>query len=622
MRIIRILLILLFAMASTVNYANEDALSQMYDLANQTVSQRSEEQHLKDINSVLLQAANDQHVAALANILKADYYIFQEDFTKAEQFLVKAKPAVDLIQSDKLNNEYQFAQIFLMRSNSDIDGAIEIGEGLYKKVIESWPKHKLSHLVLELAYVKSFKYKYDEALQLMEKALDYSYESDDPFQIAETYNMFGILYSELNDETSANRYYQKAVEVLEKNPGLSTNTYLYTNLADSYRELKEYDQAIRYLDKSEAMAKADKDDAAISFAYQMRGRLLTEQKNYQEAVKYLLQAEELTRQIGEKLFRYEIHSEIAYAYLKLDQLDKAEHHLIIAEENAGKQSETDKYFIENIRALLLFKKGNYKDAYDALSESYDNYVKQFNADLTRVSNLSREQLDQAQLNYDNKLLARENELNAKNAEESRRFNLALWVLVALLVLSMLVLFWFMYRFRKLAIKNKKLALTDNLTRMPNRRHIFRKLGDYHSQSEQGKFSYSVIIFDIDHFKAINDKFGHSIGDKVIQATKDICQLIVRDSDTIGRIGGEEFLVILPETAVEDAYRIAERIREQFENYDFEALAKGLKVTSSFGVTEYTSDDDNLDLVINRADRLLYKAKHEGRNKVFANLVQG
>ncbi len=621
MRILRIVLALLVIMVSSVLDANEEALSKMYDLANQSVTQRAKAQHLEDINQTLVLASEDQHLAALGNILKASYYIFQEDFIKAQQFLIKAKPSVDLIQSEKLSNEYQFAEIFILRSSSDIDGAMVIGESLYKKVIESWPKHKLSHLVLELAYVKSFKYKYDEALQLMEKAMDYAYESDDPFQIAETYNMFGILYSELNDETSANRYYQKAVEVLERNPGLSTNTYLYTNLADSYRVLKNYDEALKYLNKSEELAAADKDDAAMSFAFQMRGRLLSEQKKYAEALKYLLQSEELIGQIGEDLFRYEIHSEISYAYLKLDQVDKAEKHLAIAEKHAGKQGETDKYFIENIRALLLYKKEQYKESYDALAESYDNYVKQFNDDLTRVSNLAREELEEAQLNFDNKLLAKENELNAKNAEESQRYNVMLWVLVVLLVLSILVLFWFMYRFRKLAIKNRKLALTDNLTRMPNRRYIFRKLDDYHNQSEKGKFSYSVIIFDLDHFKAINDRFGHNIGDKVIQATKDICQIILRDTDTIGRIGGEEFLILLPETTVDDAYKIAERIREQFEGYDFESLAAGLKVTSSFGVTEYTDEDQNLDFVINRADRLLYKAKHDGRNKVFANIVQ-
>nr|WP_227551307.1 GGDEF domain-containing protein [Kangiella sp. HZ709] len=554
---------------------------------------------------------------ALSNILKAHYYLTQEDFNKAREFLIKAKPLVDLIQSDKLTNEYLFANMFVLRSSSEIDAAIEIGETLYKKVMESWPKHKLSHLVLEQAYLKSFKYKYDESLDLLKLALDYSYESNDPFQVAETYNLFGIIYSELNDESSANEYYKKAVDIVELHPGLSRNTYLYTNLADSYRVLKDFDDASFFLDKSEKLAKEDEDVAGLAFSYQMRSRLLVDQKDYANALNYLKQAQEISDKIGEKLFNYEIHSELAYLYLMMDQLDKAEEHLDIAAANDSKQNDSDKFYMEGIRSSILYEKGLYKEAYDKLEESYENYRTQFNDDLVRVSNLSREQLDQAQLNFDNKLLAKENELTAKNMKESERFNLLLWILIGLLLLSAIILIVYIYRYRQLAIRNRHLAYTDNLTRLPNRRHVFLQIEEYHKKSKHSSFQYSVIIFDIDHFKGINDRFGHHIGDKVIKATKDICESTLSASDVVGRIGGEEFLILLPKTNETEAYRVADKIREQFENYDFGNLAEGLKVTASFGVAEVRTSDQNVDVLINRADRLMYEAKNTGRNRVMA-----
>jgi diguanylate cyclase (GGDEF)-like protein len=178
-------------------------------------------------------------------------------------------------------------------------------------------------------------------------------------------------------------------------------------------------------------------------------------------------------------------------------------------------------------------------------------------------------------------------------------------------------FWLLMKYRRTARKNHEMALTDNLTELPNRRQMFRKLDNEHEKTESGKSVYSLIIFDIDHFKTINDRFGHRIGDKVINRLASITRHTLREEDTIGRISGEEFLIILPDTGVEDAINIAERLNEQFANADFDDLAEGIHLTASFGVTEYMHEDENLDMVINRADRLLYRAKKEGRNRVIS-----
>ena len=582
--------------------------------------ERSQDSYYKKINKLLNNPNIDNHSQALANVLMADFYILKDEFKQAKEHLNIAKPLLETVQSDELQHEYDAVNIFILRSEGNLQQATTLAQQLYRQVKESWPKHKLSNLVLEYAYLLSFQYKYNEALEQLEVALVHAFESNDPHQITETYNVFGILYSDLNDNPSAIMYFEKAIDMMEKHPELTQNSYLYTNLADSYRLAKEYDKSKALLDKSFEQATKDNDVSAISFVHQMRNRLLVDQGDYEGALNHLLVAKQLNEQLGEELFNYEIHTELTYIYLKLGKMDDAKFHLEFAEQHSEKQGDNDRYYIERLRAEILFTEGKFEEAYENLYKSYKNYRIQFNDNLTHVSNISREHLDQERLSFENKLLEQENSLNAQYVKESKKYSMIQWLLIGLLIVVIAIAIWMMMRFRKLAADNQRIALTDNLTKMPNRRHVFRTLQEFHSGTEGGKKTYSIILFDLDHFKSINDRFGHNVGDKVIQATNDICRAILREQDTIGRIGGEEFLIILPDTKLNDAYNIAERIREHFEGYNFEHVAQGLKVTSSFGVTEYLPDDETLDLVINRADRLLYKAKNEGRNRVFCSFI--
>lgn len=615
--VIRILLFFLFLLGSSLAVADDEVLAQLYDLSKASMSKQNKNEYLLEIDKKLALDPQDKHVIALSNILKSQYYLLREDFAAANQLLDISKPTVETLGSESLQNEYDFARIFVLRSSSQISEAIELTNKLYTKVKETWPKHRLSHLILELSYLKIFEYRYDESLQDLELALDYSFESDDPFQITEAYNMFGIVYSELNDAVSANIYYQKAIDVMEENQDVVDNTYLYANLADSYRVIKQYDKTLEYLNKSEINARRTGNDASMSFTYQMRSRFLVEQKKFEEALGYLLKSKELNKAIGEKLFNYEVHSELANIYLNLGQLDEAEENIRIAEENAGKQGDHDKFYMQGIRARILYDKKMYKNAFETLDSSYENYKEQFNGELTRVVGIAQKRMEKAQLSFENKLLAKENELKTKNILQHSRFNSLLAFFIFALFILGIVLIWFMYKYKNLASTNNILAYTDNLTQLPNRRHVFRTLRDYHAKAVGENFSYSIIIFDIDNFKGVNDKYGHSIGDKVIQTTKNICQTILRKSDTLGRIGGEEFMIILPETDQASATKIANRIREQFESYDFDNLASDLKVTASFGVIMHT-DEDSYDALVNKADRLMYRAKNDGRNRVITN----
>ena len=159
----------------------------------------------------------------------------------------------------------------------------------------------------------------------------------------------------------------------------------------------------------------------------------------------------------------------------------------------------------------------------------------------------------------------------------------------------------------------KASRTDLLTGLPNRRHILGLLDEALAANENMGSGLCVAVIDIDHFKAINDAHGHEAGDAVLEHFARSCRTRVRAQDHLGRTGGEEFLLLLPEVQLDDAVRIIDRIRDGFPLAVLEHSGLELPCTFSAGVTEALPDDDRSS-ILRRADRALYAAKEEGRNR--------
>ncbi|WP_457749438.1 GGDEF domain-containing protein [Sulfurimonas sp.] len=154
-----------------------------------------------------------------------------------------------------------------------------------------------------------------------------------------------------------------------------------------------------------------------------------------------------------------------------------------------------------------------------------------------------------------------------------------------------------------------LAINDALTNIGNRRFFHQKLDEQIALTQRYNTPFSLIIFDIDFFKKVNDNYGHDVGDKVLVEYTKYISSILRDSDIFCRIGGEEFIVILSNTTKDKAYLLAQKLREGVEH-----SKKILPITMSFGVAGYEKGDDDISLY-KRVDLALYKAKETGRNKV-------
>jgi two-component system, cell cycle response regulator len=161
----------------------------------------------------------------------------------------------------------------------------------------------------------------------------------------------------------------------------------------------------------------------------------------------------------------------------------------------------------------------------------------------------------------------------------------------------------------------RLATVDEMTGLLNKFAITRFLTDELAKSERYRRHLSVVLLDLDHFKGLNDRFGHLVGDRVIQIVGRVLQSSTRRLDRCGRFGGEEFLVVLPEAGPKGALAVAERIRQAVSRTAADELELDRPVTASLGVASYRSADAGVEGLLDRADRALYTAKEEGRNRV-------
>jgi diguanylate cyclase (GGDEF)-like protein len=162
---------------------------------------------------------------------------------------------------------------------------------------------------------------------------------------------------------------------------------------------------------------------------------------------------------------------------------------------------------------------------------------------------------------------------------------------------------------------ENLAQKDELTGLNNRRAFFERGHRAFEQSKRFGHSISVIMMDLDHFKTINDNYGHSVGDKVLQAVAQLIKTVVREIDIVARMGGEEFSFALPETSLEDAAYLAERLRSGIEKLVITDSGHNIKLTASFGVAICKDDDASIEALLTNADNALYVAKNEGRNQI-------
>ena len=169
------------------------------------------------------------------------------------------------------------------------------------------------------------------------------------------------------------------------------------------------------------------------------------------------------------------------------------------------------------------------------------------------------------------------------------------------------------------------TLTDPLTGIFNRRYLDRRLHEEAAVARRYGRPLSVMLLDIDHFKRINDGYGHQIGDHVLSALVEVVAGVLRESDIFARYGGEEFMIIAPHTPQLRATDLAERLRKCIEAHQFKLTNErgedlDIRLTVSIGVASFSDEIADMDKLVHAADENMYRAKHEGRNRVISGMA--
>jgi diguanylate cyclase (GGDEF)-like protein len=395
----------------------------------------------------------------------------------------------------------------------------------------------------------------------------------------------------------------------------------YSNLASSYIALNDFENAemmyLKLLNES-----SNKDFIRHKFeALSGLGNLHINKKDYIKAIDFINQAELLIDEEGQIDLRVNIFIDKAVALIELKYFSLAENSLDKAENILSGMDEYSSMYqslsVMKTRALLLSKTDRSLSAYYLQSKYIEKFIKLKNNKSKKIIEDIRIKYETEQSEIKNDALQKENELSAIKLNQSEIDKYEQEVKMVIMSLFLLVFAGMLgYQFvlkRRLTIA----ATTDGLTSVMNRRFLTIMGEELTSRSYSQKKPLSVIMLDVDHFKSINDNFGHAVGDDVLKKVSDISQSAMRKGDCFGRWGGEEFVAVLPDSNSDASDKVAQRMKKALSDYDWSEFGISYKVTASIGVVSCVkiSKEISFTLLVDKADEAMYRAKKTGRNRI-------
>lgn len=393
---------------------------------------------------------------------------------------------------------------------------------------------------------------------------------------AVTLHNLGRAHENLGEWSEARQAFEQSLAINNELGYPRGSAYAHRGLASVCNALGDARCADAELDKAEADAKAAPDARLQAQIQLQRGITLRLQKRYPESIAVLQNAAD-TFARGESL------AELRDSYRAL--------------------------------AASYAESGDWRAAYERLVEFKNTSDSLLLRQLDQRFATLKVEFDTASKDQENALLTREKAVAERALAQERTVGRLQAAVIALASVLTLILAALLLRHRRTSRHMEALAHTDELTGLPNRRDILNRLGNLLRASEPQ--ACAVLIADLDHFKPINDQFGHLIGDEILRAVALALNATVRAPACVGRIGGEEFLILLPDTALSDAILVAERLREQIQAIDATRWFADRRITASFGLTTAVAGD-SVSTMLRRADEALYEAKDAGRNRVIAH----
>ncbi len=473
-------------------------------------------------------------------------------------------------------------------------------------------KRTANGLLIAKAYDLSLMGRDADALDLLSKAHQAFTELGDATNARLALSAIGNAYIH---ERSTTEDLRKAVSFYERSipPGAehTRRHELATGLANLgavYQRLKEFAKAREYLGKSEGLYSALGDPIGQAFTHYRLGLVANEEKKWREALVELDKSLPAFMESGDTTMQFNIQRARAASLAELDRKRESLDALHAVEAIAGK---SDSAWIKanalSSAAETYARLGEFERAYKAMRDLRE-------ADQTLARESREKDEKEIKARFDIKQKESENEILRARQKESDARRLVLVLTIALLLLLLGGLSWYIWRQRLQNRRFAALALRDDLTGLPNRRAIVEFARSQFQHSVTHKQKLVIALIDIDHFKPINDEFGHAVGDQVLTAFATLCQQQLRSNDRLGRYGGEEFMLVMPGSDLDQVPQVFTRLRLATRQLTVEGLKTDQQLTFSMGAAALRIAEDDLDTIIKRADEALYRAKQGGRDR--------
>ena len=490
----------------------------------------------------------------------------------------------------------------------------------------------------------------------VEKAIALLQAVDEPQLLAEALQMRGDIHSLLGEQAKAMLDFQRA-RAAYRASGIDREVEsLMLSIAVAYRRMGDWPQAQRYFTAAVKRMQDKGDWESVATNLNELGYLHGESGAPEKALASFREAERVAIKHDDAYNVNAARLGIAESQIALGQPDAALN--MLRQARAGYAAEHDassEDMLLMITGQALARRGQHAEALaryeQALPLIQQDGNERYLAMLFKAQAASKEALGQAgaaladykrytdlqmklqgkmrleqsrMLEYEYEIRLRDFENRQLRAEATikqqevaalealRRWQ---WLAIGLGVLLMTLLALLAWRQWRKSRRLRDLTLLDPLTGVANRRGIEREAARAIGGATRPGDSVSLLILDLDHFKAINDRHGHAAGDRVLRAAADAWHTVLRGCDPLGRIGGEEFVVVCADTTLEQAMVVAERLREATAALRFDDIDAALRVTVSIGVAQSQRSGDTHEGVLARADAALYRAKQRGRDRV-------
>ena len=433
-----------------------------------------------------------------------------------------------------------------------------------------------------------------------------------------TLNDIANLYADrrVGEYDKAIEYYRQLLAAHQAAGRTAEISTAYFNLGTTLENRGDPAAALDYYRRSLALERQRGDSAEIAVVERSMGIALTKAGRPREALRWLdaslayyTRTDDADGQARVRLSRGTALRAAGRPADALADLEAARVHF---------DSTRNTRFLERLhdeRAQAFAAAGDWRGAYEArgtqlrLQQALAEQLKEEHTSRLRV------QFDTQRKEAENRALLLENRLRGQRLAAGARIRRLQTAVIGLSAVIMVILAVLVARHIQNARLLRTMAMTDELTRLPNRRHLLSVAHARLADARRGGQPISILALDVDHFKRINDTFGHDAGDQVLRRVAQTCRAALRHDDVIGRTGGEEFVVVLPRADAGRALEIAERLRAAVERLDWDDVDPALRVTVSVGVAERSAVDDDFAALSRRADDSLYRAKELGRNRV-------